>query len=479
MRVGLDIDNVVSNFDKSILEEFSKEDKNKRNKGIINKNARQIWDGMFDWSKKEVEEFFCNNMEEIAKTLEPRDGAKYYINKMINDGHEVYLISHRVYPHYNHPLEVTEKWLKDNNIRYTKLVLSKSTNKSFECLEHKIDIMFDDSVNNCRKMIDGGINCYLMKTKYNKTPSGDLKYVSSWSELYNKVCDLAATKLERIHTILDTDADNEADDLFALTYLLKSQNRFILDAVTIAPYYHENGISIKEGIEESYKVCKDIFNLSDIDSSNMIFKGSTDYLKNGYLEENDAIKKMVDIITKNKITYIIAVGAITNIAVLLKLHPEIKNKIKIIWLGGHSLMNCDNREYNFKQDVLAVEFVFNSGVDITVIPCDGVASNLTTSIYELKHHLDNNDKLNKYICDRFYNDGKHGIMDRRVIWDISAIAYLINPYWFDIKSVSLPIINEDLSYVFTNCSNTINFAIKLNQDSIYKDFFNKMKKDKH
>lgn len=32
MRIGLDIDNVVNNFDKKILEEFYKEDKKKRKK---------------------------------------------------------------------------------------------------------------------------------------------------------------------------------------------------------------------------------------------------------------------------------------------------------------------------------------------------------------------------------------------------------------------------------------------------------------
>ena len=35
MRIGLDIDNVISNFDKKLMEELIKEDKNKRNTGII------------------------------------------------------------------------------------------------------------------------------------------------------------------------------------------------------------------------------------------------------------------------------------------------------------------------------------------------------------------------------------------------------------------------------------------------------------
>lgn len=51
MRIGIDIDNVIADLDKTFLEEFEKEDKNKRNKGIINKKAKHITEGMFDWSE--------------------------------------------------------------------------------------------------------------------------------------------------------------------------------------------------------------------------------------------------------------------------------------------------------------------------------------------------------------------------------------------------------------------------------------------
>ena len=34
MNIGVDIDNVVTNFDSSILKEFIKENKNKRGKGL-------------------------------------------------------------------------------------------------------------------------------------------------------------------------------------------------------------------------------------------------------------------------------------------------------------------------------------------------------------------------------------------------------------------------------------------------------------
>lgn len=53
MRIGLDIDNVISNFDDILLKEYLKHDKELRNTGIINENAKYIREGMFDWSKEE------------------------------------------------------------------------------------------------------------------------------------------------------------------------------------------------------------------------------------------------------------------------------------------------------------------------------------------------------------------------------------------------------------------------------------------
>ncbi len=473
MRIGLDIDNVITAFDELVLEEFFIEDKKKRNKGIVNPNGEWI-KHKFDWSKEEVEEFFDNNMENMATIMNPRDGAKYYMDKLLEDGHELYLISHRAYPHYKTPFETTINWLKKNNINYTKLILSETTDKSKECFENKVDIMFDDVQSNCHKLKKSGIRCYLVQTKYNNSNRDGLNVVRDWRHIYDIICDLSVSNLEKFHVILDTDTDNEADDQFALSYLLKSKDRVILDAVTIAPYSHKNIINSDESIERSYNIAKKIFEFCNESSDNIIFKGSTDYITNNYDEENDAVKKIIEVANANELTYILAIGAITNVALAIKKYPYIINKIKIIWLGGHSLVSKDNREYNFRQDIEGNRIVFYSGVDLTVIPCKNVASNLVTSIYELKHYFDITNGLGKFLYDRFYNDGLHGITLRRVIWDISVIAYVVNPYWFEKEKIKCPLINDELKYIDSNFTHKITFINDLNVNEIYKDMFNKL-----
>ncbi len=478
MRIGLDLDNVVSDFDAGILEAFFIEDKNKRNSGIVNPNGRWI-KHLFDWTNDEVEEFFNNNMERISLKLKPRKGAKKYMNKLLSEGHELYIISNRVYPHYKNPYNNTKKWLEDNDINYTRLVLSESNNKTKECIENSIDIMFDDGVSNCTFLLDGGINCYLMETKFNAKHKGDMLFVRDWEDLYEVVRNMEKKKI-----ILDTDMVNEIDDQFALTYLMKSIDLFELEAITIAPFSksgYANTLTIEEGTDKSYNTTLyllDMLNKSEY--KDIVYKGAVNYL-NDSEETNDAVDKIIEIAHKNDKTTIIAIGAITNVALAIIKDPSIVNKLKVVWLGGNTFLTKDNSEFNFRQDIKAVQTVFESQVELVVIPCRNVASNLVTTIYELQHYLSEDTELNKYLCDIFIKCKKAFMKDEldeigssKTLWDLSAIAYEINRDWFKTEEISCPKVLDNGLYEETTDRHVVTFVNDLYRNKIYQDFFIKM-----
>lgn len=278
--------------------------------------------------------------------------------------------------------------------------------------------------------------------------------------------------------ILDTDIYNECDDQFALAYMLKSQDVFDIEAITVAPYSHTTPlVSVRNGQENSYNEILKICKWLKFDTKNKVFKGAQDYICNGYAENNDAVNRIIEIALKNNKTYIMAIGAITNVALAIKRAPEILDKIEVIWLGGHSLLQDNNQEYNFKQDIDAVKIVFNSKVKLTIIPCKNVASNLSTSIYELNHYLKDKNELCNYLIERFYNDGYHGIQERRVICNISVIAYLINKDWFTSKKISYPNIKDDTSYELTSNNNKITMINYIDVNKVYNDLFRKLGDD--
>lgn len=275
--------------------------------------------------------------------------------------------------------------------------------------------------------------------------------------------------MDRLNIILDSDVSNEADDLFAIIYLLKS-NIFNVKAITIAPFKHSkwNG-TVAESVDASYKEACKLYDYLGIHDYSNILKGSRDYFKNGYIEETDAIKKMYEIIKECDKTYILAIGCLTNVAVLLNNHPEVINKIEVIWLGSNFLFG-DNQDFNFKQDVDAVRYVFSSKIKLTVIPCSPITSNLLMSIYELKHELKSGNELNDYLIDRFY-DRPWGPHRRWPLWDISAVAYMINKSWFKTMDVYAPEIGNDNKFIFVRSDHKITFVRDLKANLILDNMF--------
>ena len=480
MRIGIDIDNVVSNFNENLLEEYMQHDKELRNTGIINVEADYIRRGMFDWTEKEEREFYKNNIERIARNLKVKEDAKKYIDKLKDDGHYICIITGRDNGEYKEPYNMTKEWLDSNLIKYDKLILTDAYDKkekSIKCLENNIDIMIDDSVGNCKSCIQNNIKTFLMDTPYNRF--ADIPRVNSWKEFYEVVSNMSKKKV-----ILDTDMYNEIDDQFALTYLMKSLDVFDLEAITIAPFSksgYANTMTIEDGTEKSYEVTLNILDmLNKSEYKNIVYKGATKYFKDSK-ESNEAVEKIIEIANKNDKTTILAIGAITNVALAIEKSPEIINKIKVVWLGGNTFLTKDNSEFNFRQDIPAVQKVFDSKVELVVIPCRNVASNLSTTIYELQHYLNKDTELNKYLCDifikckkSFMKEPKDEIGSSKTLWDLSAIAYEINADWFKSELISCPIVLDNGLYKETTDRHNVVFINDLYRNKIYQDFFIKM-----
>ena len=189
MRIGIDIDNCISNFDDVLLEEYLKHDKELRNTGIINEKPYYLTVGMFDWSKEENDEFYYNNIQRIAMSLKPLKDSKEIIDKLKDDGNEIYIISSRDNGEYINPEEMTREWLNKYEIYYDKLILTGKYEKGPVCKENKIDIMIDDSIKNCEDIEANGVKCFIMNTRYNKQETR-FERVKRWDEIYSKICKL-------------------------------------------------------------------------------------------------------------------------------------------------------------------------------------------------------------------------------------------------------------------------------------------------
>lgn len=194
MRIGIDIDNVLSNFNEVLLNDYIKHDKELGNNGII-KNNVYIRD-MFNWTKDEEQQYYHNNIERIAKSLNVLENAPEYIRKLKEEGNEIYIISGRDNGEYSDPYKMTFDWLNKYNIVYDKVILTNAYNsleKAKICLENDIDIMIDDSTKILMEVDNSGITALLMDTPYNRQ-ANDFKRVHNWKEIYEFITSLVTKK---------------------------------------------------------------------------------------------------------------------------------------------------------------------------------------------------------------------------------------------------------------------------------------------
>ena len=145
-----------------------------------------------------------------------------------------------------------------------------------------------------------------------------------------------------VDVVLDTDTYNEIDDQYALSYLVKSGDKLHLKAVYAAPFFNEKSTGPEDGMEKSYQEILHILTLLEKEEyKERVYKGSAGYLPDEQTPvESAAARHLTELAmeyTPEKPLYVVAIGAITNVASALLMRPEIKERMVLVWLGGNSL----------------------------------------------------------------------------------------------------------------------------------------------
>jgi len=282
----------------------------------------------------------------------------------------------------------------------------------------------------------------------------------------------------KINMVLDTDTFNEIDDQFALVYTLLSKDKINLQAIYAAPFYNEMSSSPKDGMEKSYEEIIRILERMNEPSDGFVFRGSDCYLPSK--DEPVDSEAARDLIAKamaapdDQPLYVVAIGAITNIASAILLEPRIIEKIVVVWLGGHALEWPDTKEFNLAQDVPSAQIVLDCGVPLVLIPVLGVSSHLLTTLPEIDTYVRGKGAIGDFLADRFESCSQDHFGYSRVIWDISTIAYLLNPASVPTQLIQSPILTDQITWSKDARRHLIRYASFVHRDSVFRDLFRKL-----
>lgn len=288
-----------------------------------------------------------------------------------------------------------------------------------------------------------------------------------------------------IPVVIDSDTYNEIDDQIAIAWAMLHPKKIDLQALYAAPFTnsffgkentHTYVESAEQGMSLSFDEMHKVIQKVPHTQTPAIFKGSTDYLKNRPVPETSpAVLDLIERALRCESTLqVLCIASPTNIANALSLEPEIIHKIHVTWLGGNSFDWKDNNEFNLMQDISASRVLFDSGVALTHIPCFGVANTLATSVPELQYYFANTSTIGKYIANIAPNCPWIGFASRKVIWDIAAVGYILDPQWFTARFHASPLINDNFSWSFDNRRHPVRVIQFIERDELFRDLFRKI-----
>jgi inosine-uridine nucleoside N-ribohydrolase len=330
--------------------------------------------------------------------------------------------------------------------------------------------------------------------------------------------------------IIDTDTANEIDDQYALAWALLSPERLKLEGVTAVPFsfqHHREGLiksveilrkggpeneveekfmgglggwaqrivdagrnaeDVKfvlpdEGVELSYQEIVTIFEKCGVPSEGKVFRGARGYLADYDTPiESDATHFFIEQARKRETgpVYILAMGALTNIASALLVAPDIIDNIVIVWTASFPSYApfCNEPSLNLVQDRLASQLLFECGVPHVYLPGYHVGAQLKISYPEMERYIKPRGAIGSYLWHLYTNNPLHemfAITDQEtktwVIWDVINVAWLFDERYVSMHMTTSPVLNDELYWEHDPKRHLMAEAYDLNRDAIFEDLY--------
>lgn len=280
--------------------------------------------------------------------------------------------------------------------------------------------------------------------------------------------------------VLDTDTFNEIDDQFALVYALLSPERVSVEAIYAAPFSNSRAATPAEGMRLSREEIERLLSRLGRDPAELVYNGVTEYV--GAAKEAREAAAVDDLIARARASsaddplYVVAIAAISTIASALLKAPDIAERVVVVWLGGHALHWPHTREFNLRQDVGGAQVLLDSDAPLVLVPCEGVTTHLTSTPAEITEYVEPHGEIGAFLARRFKDYSDDHVGWSKEIWDMAAIAWLIDPDWAPSVLRPTPILTDQMTWSFDDARPPMRYVRHLHRNPIYRDFFVKLER---
>ncbi len=175
MRIGIDIDDTITNTSLKMLEYMDKLGIEQNGDDYCNYTVEDL-DKYKDLLRKYI--------EPVLSTCTLKRDCVKVINKLKEMGNSIYIITARSNRYSDNIYDITKKYLEDYKISYDELFFGYEDKKDI-CIEQKIDYMIDDNIDVYNSLV--GTNTKPILFGKEATKSYDCIRVNNWDEILDLI----------------------------------------------------------------------------------------------------------------------------------------------------------------------------------------------------------------------------------------------------------------------------------------------------
>jgi len=248
-----------------------------------------------------------------------------------------------------------------------------------------------------------------------------------------------------LRVILDCDTANEIDDQFAIAYALGSPSLDVRGVISVQNTLIHGAGSVERYQEEA----KHVVALCGKTGIVPCLRGAIGPMET---RESPVASEGLDFLiaeAKQEPLTIIATGPITDVASLLLVAPEVRENLRVVWLGGFPDVATYTRwrlgELNGRADIAAWRVLLEQPVELLQLPgWPGVAKLVVEYGLYIEELRAMGRPIATYLAEisAAWQEQRaalgYGPQTRKILWDVANVAAIINPTAVTVMPMATP-----------------------------------------